>query len=179
MTEAGIPGATPGGSMPLRLRAEDEEDLAVVSACLQDALVTVRDIAYDPGAGVFLLVANRFRWEDCPGGNRSAPFERTLCGITFDHVTAACYRGFNRGEKDRILVLLAIHPAPEASPTGRGLPEEARPVETRSGMTIDLEFAGEAQIRLTAAALRVRARDFGDPWPTSWQPLHALEEETA
>jgi hypothetical protein len=157
--------------MPLRLRAEDEEDLAVISACLQDALVTVRDVAYDPGAGVFVLVANRFRWEDCPGANRSAPFERTLCGITFDQVTAACYRGFNRGEKDGILVLLAIHLMPDAPPSDGGLPGEAGP-----GMTIDLEFAGGAQIRLTAASLCVRARDFGDPWPTSRQPLHALDE---
>jgi hypothetical protein len=148
----------------------------VISACLQDALVTVGDLAYDPGARVFMLVANRFRWEDCPGGGRSAPFERTLCGVMFDHVTAACYRGFNRGEKDRILALLAIRPAPGIPPAGRGHPEETRSAETPPGMTIDLEFAGEAQIRLTAAALRVRARDFGDPWPTAWRPLHALDE---
>ncbi|MGD9616695.1 MAG: DUF2948 family protein [Alphaproteobacteria bacterium] len=157
--------------MPLRLRAEDEEDLAVISACLQDALVTLRDIAYDPGAQAFMLVVNRFRWEDCPGSGGSAPFERILCGVMFDRVTAVSYRGFNRGEKDRILALLAIRPAPDAPPGGPG-----HPGETRSGMVIDLEFAGDAQIRLTAASLRIRARDFGDPWPTPWQPLHALDE---
>ena len=47
----------------LRLRAEDDEDLAVISACLQDALVSVRDLAYDRDARTFVLVANRFRWE--------------------------------------------------------------------------------------------------------------------
>ena len=175
MTQAGAsgmtpPGSTPAGPVPLRLRAEDEEDLAVISACLQDALVAVCDIAYDPAAQVFVLVANRFRWEDCPGAGGNAPFERTLCGVTFDHVAAASYRGFDRGEKDRILALLAIRAASDPPPGG-GLPEEKRP-----GITIDLEFAGDAQIRLAAAALRVRARDFGDPWPTAWQPLHALDE---
>jgi len=166
MSEAGAPGETQigSGSLPLRLRAEDGEDLAVISACLQDALVAVHDLAYDPGARVFVLVANRFRWEGCrPGGGTLAagPFERTLCGVTFDNITGAAYRGFYRGEKDRILSLLAIRLAADG---GNASP----------GLTIDLDFAGHAQIRLTASALRVRARDFGDPWPTSWQPGHEL-----
>src|SRR5579863_10452389 len=52
----------PKGQPPaaeLRLRAEDAEDLAVISACLQDALVAVRDLAYDRDARVFVLVVNR------------------------------------------------------------------------------------------------------------------------
>jgi Protein of unknown function (DUF2948) len=160
-------GATSGGSLPLRLRAEDAEDLAVISACLQDALVAVRDLAYDPGARVFVLVANRFRWEDChPGTLHGGPveggkFERILCGVTFDNVTAAAYRGFQRAEKDRILCLLAIRLAAGAATAAPGL-------------TIDLDFAGQARIRLTASSLRCRVRDFGDPWPTSWQPGHEL-----
>ncbi len=162
------PGATSGGLVPLRLRAEDAEDLAVISACLQDALVTVRDFAYDPGARVFLLVANRFRWEDCrfgamAGATDSGPFERTLCGVTFEDITAAAYRGFQRSKKDRILCLLAVRLAAEGA--------NASP-----GLTIDLDFAGGAKIRLTASALRVRVRDFGDPWPTPWQPGHELNE---
>jgi len=163
MIRAGGPG-----SPPLRLRAEDAEDLAVISACLQDALVVVRDLAYDPGAREFVLVANRFRWEGCrPGIFHDGPeaggtFERVLCGVSFDNVTAAAYRGFQRAEPDRILCLLAIRPA-AAAPAG---PEP--------GVTIDLDFAGPARIRLMTPALRVRARDFGDPWPTSWRPGHAL-----
>jgi hypothetical protein len=150
--------------MPLRLRAEDEEDLAVISACLQDALVAVGDFAYDPGARVFLLIANRFRWEDCrPEVKDCGPFERTLCAVTFDNITAAAYRGFQRGEKDRILCLLAIRLAAD----GAGV---------TPGLTLDLDFAGHARIRLTASALRARVRDFGDPWPTPWQPGHELNE---
>jgi hypothetical protein len=159
-------GAPTTGLAPLRLRAEDREDLAVISACLQDALVAVRDLAYDPGARVFMLVANRFRWEDCPvGAGHNGRFERTLCGVTFDDIAAAAYRGFHRGDKDRILSLLAIRLTPG---NGRGAASAA------SGLTIDLDFAGNAGIRLTAAALRVRARDFGDPWPTPWRPGHEL-----
>jgi hypothetical protein len=150
----------------LRLRAEDAEDLAVISACLQDALVSVRDLAYDRDARNFVLVANRFRWEGAAGEGpeegEGAPFERILCGVVFDEIDGVAYRGFHRSEEDRILALLAIRPifGPEIRPTG-GI--------------IDLEFAAGATIRLTAAAISCRARDFGEPWPTPWQPGHPLD----
>ena len=156
-----------GASLPaaagLRLRAEDAEDLAVISACLQDALVSVRDLAYDRAAGTFMLAANRFRWE----GRRdsgAAPFERTLCGLTFESVVGIAYRGFQRKDEERILSLLAIKPV-------------AGEWQAGSGTTVDLEFAGGATIRLSATAIRCRTRDFGEPWPTAWQPGHALDEE--
>ena len=140
----------------LRLKAEDEDDLAVISACLQDALVPVRDLAYDRDARSFVLVANRFRWEACDAaGDGRQPFERTLCGVGFEVVDRVSYRGFKRGEEDRILSLLAIRRIDEA---------------------IDLEFAGDVTIRLNIAAIRCRVRDFGEPWPTARQPDHPLDE---
>ena len=159
MSDPGPPEPARSGT-GLRLRAEDAEDLAVISACLQDALVSVRDLAYDPGARTFVFVANRFRWE--AGGaelETGTPYERTLCGISFDEVDGVVYRGFHRNEEDRILVLLAVQATP-----GSG------------GATLDLEFAGDATIRLTASTIRCRAHDFGEPWPTRWQPGHPLEE---
>ncbi len=145
----------------LRLRAEDAEDLAVISACLQDALVSVRDLAYDRDARTFVFVGNRFRWEGKGAGEKkAAPLERTLCGITFEAVDGVAYRGFHRNEEDRILSLLAIQPMP-------GKP---------AGVTIDLEFAAGATIRLSAAAIRCRTHDFGDPWPTVFQPGHKLDD---
>ncbi len=147
----------------LRLRAEDAEDLAVISACVQDALVSVRDLAYDRDARIFVLVANRFRWEGGARGEEAVrPFERTLCGVSFDEIDGVVYRGFHRSEEDRILSLLAIRPM-----LGLGI--------SATGGAIDLEFAGGATIRLTAAAIRCRVRDFGEPWPTVWQPDHPLD----
>jgi hypothetical protein len=142
----------------LRLRAEDAGDLAVISACLQDALVSVCDLAYDRDARTFVLVANRFRWEGAAGEGEGRPFERTLCGVAFDEIDGVVYRGFHRSEEDRILSLLAI-----------------RPMLGPTGGAIDLEFAAGATIRLTAAAISCRARDFGEPWPTVWQPGHPLD----
>ena len=140
---------------PLRLRAEDAEDLAVISACLQDALVSVRDLAYDRDARTFVLVANRFRWEANEAEGEQGRFERTLCGLAFGDVDAVAYRGFHRSEEGRILCLLAI-----------------RPTHAKGGGTIDLDFSGRATIRLTAAAIRCRARDLGEPWPTAFYPDH-------
>ena len=143
---------------PLRLRAEDAEDLAVISAVVQDALVSVQDLTYDRGANRFTLVANRFRWEGQPDGPRGAPaYERTVCAITFEAVKGVSYRGFRRRDDERILSLLAIRPS-EAG-------------------TIELEFSGGAALRLAVGAIRVRARDVGEPWPTVWQPDHEADAQ--
>src|SRR5579883_1205777 len=73
----------------LKLRAEDEEDLAVISAVLQDALVAVSDMAY-------------------------LPVERRLSGFRADEVVAVRRRGFHPRDGDRLLVLLAIRADPGA-----------------------------------------------------------------
>jgi hypothetical protein len=137
----------------IKLRAHDARDLAVISACLQDALVSVRDLAFDRDARRFVLIANRFRWERQHDDDAEPAFERTLCGIAFGEVDGAAYRGFRRSDDDRILSLLAIQ-APD------------------SGGTIDLEFSAGASIRLSVAAIACHARDLGEPWPTAWQPDH-------
>src|SRR5438874_12544809 len=100
----------PDDGAALRLRAEDGQDLAVISACLQDALVAVRDLAFVPEDQKFLLVANRFRWESGVASSPDEPsHQRTLCGVTFSGVSAVSYSGFRRSESGRILSLLAIH----------------------------------------------------------------------
>jgi hypothetical protein len=139
---------------PLKLRAEDADDLAVISAVVQDALIAMRDLTYERNARRFILVANRFRWESEPAkANGAPPFERTHAAVIFDAVERVSYRGFRRSEGDRILSLLAMR------------------LREKPG-TIDLEFAGGATVRLTVSAINVRAADIGEPWPTEWQPDH-------
>ena len=142
----------------LKLRAEDSDDLAVISACVQDALISVRDLTYDRVEHRFTLVVNRFRWEgkaDSAGGE--AAFERTHAAIIFGEVEGVSYRGFRRSEEDRILSLLTIHTGDKPG-------------------TIDLEFSGGAAVRLRIGAIRVRVADVGEPWPTAWQPDHEAGE---
>jgi Protein of unknown function (DUF2948) len=139
---------------PLKLRAEDEEDLAVVSAVLQDALVPIGEMAFLPEEKRFVLVANRFKWEGEPlqGGKL---FERTHTGIAFDEVAAVKTRGFDRKEADRILQVLAVRAEPGA---------------------VLFDFSGSDSMRLEVGRILCHLEDLGEPWPTPWRPRHPLEE---
>lgn len=143
----------------LRLRAEDAEDLAVISAVVQDALIAVKDLNYDRERRRFTLVVNRFRWEGKADGQDGDPsFERTLCALSVANVAAVAYRGFRRQDDGRILSLLAIRPGEDPG-------------------SIDLEFSGGATVRLGVTAIRVHATDIGEAWPTSWQPDHSAGDK--
>ncbi|HZS83409.1 MAG TPA: DUF2948 family protein [Stellaceae bacterium] len=138
---------------PLKLRAEDEEDLAVISAILQDALVAVGDLAFLAEESRFVLVANRFRWEMKPGDGGKR-FERTLAGLAVEGVRGVKLRGFDRRDPDRILEILAIR---------------------REDGAIIIDFSRAASLRLETDRIHCRIEDLGEPWPTPWRPRHPLE----
>jgi len=136
----------------LKLLARDEEDLAVISAVLQDALIPVSEMAYLPEEQRFALVANRFRWESPPGRPRDN-FERRLTGLSIGGVAAVRRRGFRPGDPDRILALLAVR---------------------RVKGALQLDFAGGASIRLETAEILCHLDDLSESWPTRWQPRHPV-----
>ncbi len=150
----------------LKLRAEDEEDLSTISAILQDALVTVADMAYLPEERRFVLVANRFRWEAEPdlslGGadGEDAPpgpvFERTLTGFCVEGVGAVRLRNIDRCRRSRILELLHLGWEPGC---------------------LTLTFAGGGAIRLETERITCRLDDIREPWPTLSRPRHQIEAE--
>ncbi|HZB90352.1 MAG TPA: DUF2948 family protein [Stellaceae bacterium] len=140
---------------PLKLRGEDEEDLAVISAILQDALVAVGEMAWLPEERRFALVANRLRREAPASGPRGA-FERRLSGLRFDGVNAVRRRGFRLRDPDRLLVLLAIR--------------------AEAGV-IRLDFAGGSSVRLEVERILCHLDDLGEPWPTRWRPRHPVEDD--
>jgi hypothetical protein len=146
----------------LRLRAEDVDDLAVISTCLQDALIPIGDIAYLPQDKSLVFVANRFRWEaGLRAAMGAAGCERILSLVAFDAVEGVLYRGFRRDERERILSLLAVR---------------AEPGGDRGGGAIHLDFSGGAGIRLAVGRILCRLKDVGLPWPTPWRPAHDLGE---
>ncbi len=139
---------------PLKLRAEDDEDLGVLSAILQDALVAVGDMAFEPAAQRFVLIANRFCWEPGDGG-AGRSFERILSGLRVDGVRSVQRRGFRPGETDRFLSLLAIR---------------------ADGQRLYFHFAGGVSIRLDVERILCHLDDLGEPWPTRWRPRHPVED---
>jgi hypothetical protein len=142
----------------LKLRAEDDEDLRVISACLQDSLVLVGNLAYVPEEKSFMLVANRFRWEGARRPRRG--HERTLAGIVFKEVEGVSYRGFRKSERARILSLLAVRAEAAAGETA-----------------ILLEFSAGAVVRLAVTRIACRLRDLSEPWPAGRRPTHETGDE--
>jgi len=137
----------------LKLRAEDAEDLAVLSTVLQDALVAVGEMIYEAEEKRFVLVANRFRWE--PEAGARDRFERIFSGLRIAGVTRVQRRGFSPSDKERILVLLALRAEAGA---------------------IFLDFAGGGSIRLEVEKILCHLDDLGEPWPTRWRPRHPVDD---
>jgi hypothetical protein len=138
----------------LKLRAEDAEDVEVLSTVLQDALVAVGEMVYLPEEQRFVLVANRFRWE--PGAvDAQRKFERTFAGLRVDAVTAVQRRGFDPRDSERLLSLLALR---------------------AEGPSLFLDFAGGTSIRLDVERILCHLEDLGEPWPTRWRPRHPVDE---
>jgi len=140
---------------PLKLQAKDDEDIAVIAACLQDALVPVGDLTYLPAERRFVAVLNRFCWEAADARAATDAYQRVLCGLRFDTVRGVKLRGVDRRDSGRLLQLLTIEPADGA---------------------ITLIFAGDVAFRLEVEAVRCILEDLVEPWPTQWQPSH--DDET-
>ena len=129
----------------LKLHARSVEDLTVISAALQDALVPLGDISHIPEDKSFLMVVNRFRWEQ-----EGAQNERTHAGLRFDAVRRVQFRGIERSNRSQFLSFLAI---------------------VFDGAVV-MHFAGGGAIRLSVGGLYCVLADLGQSWPTEWKPLH-------
>ena len=145
----------------LRLAAIDEEDLAVVSACVQDAVLKVADLIYLPAERRFAVAMNRFTWEKPEDGRRHA-YERRRSALTFDRVMGVRTHALDRNRPDAVLELLTISFAESDPPTGR----------------ITLVFAGGAAVELDVEVIEARLADLGTAWATSAKPHHEVGGET-
>jgi len=141
----------------LKLAALDEEDLAVLSAHVQDAVLKVADMTYLPKEGRFVVAMNRFIWERA--GDERRGYERRRAALTFDRVRAAKTSRIRRDQGEAVLNLLAIEFDPSDAPAG----------------AIDLVFAGGGAVRLEVECIEARLADLGAAWATTAKPSHDLE----
>jgi hypothetical protein len=145
----------------LRLAAVDEEDLSVLSAFVQDAVLKVGDMVYLPKERRFALAMNRFTWEKAEDGARR-DFERRRTALTFDRVLGVRTSGVDRAESGKILEMLAIQFEPTDAPQGK----------------ITLVFAGGALLEIEVEVIEARLADLGAAWATHAKPNHPLAGET-
>jgi DUF2948 family protein len=144
---------------PLKLIALDEEDLAVVSSHLQDAVMRVGDMVYQPSKKRFAALLNRFDWEAAQTGN-SRDYKRRRTALRFERVFGAQLRNVKPSAEERVLSLLAVRFEPEEAPGGK----------------VTLTFSGGASIQLKVECIEAELKDLGPAWRTRSKPEHPGNE---
>ncbi len=139
----------------LRLSALDVEDLAVISAQMQDAVLLAGDMSYTPKRKQFVVIANRFAWDE------TAEPQRRRTGLHFDRVLAVKTLNMGHLEKEEVLSLLSITFAETDAPSGEVL----------------LTFSEGATVRLTVECLECQMADLGPAWAAKAVPAHLLDDE--
>ena len=141
----------------LKLIAKTEEDIKVVSAHLQDSILSVTDIASLKKNRIFLMQLSRFMWEDVEKGVfRKNKRIRTV--LKFDNVLKVLSKNINQKKKDNFLDFLAI--------------ETIKMPDNNYEMKIT--FAGDSIIRIIAEVIEVTLDDQGEAWDTKNKPKHQV-----
>lgn len=140
----------------LRLRAEDSDDLQIVSAALQDAVCKVGDLTYDGKARRFVCEMNRFAWERM-AKNGKGPYFRARSALAVESVLSVKARGLAKADKELVVSLLNLSFEPsEEAPSG----------------ILRLHFAGDGELALEVECVDVSLLDGPQSWPTKHRPDH-------
>lgn len=148
----------------LKLIALDPEDLGIISAHLQDAVVRVGDMAFLPHEGRFAMILNRFDWAKAPSADRANSnskdgAQRRRAGLRLDRVRSAKLQGLDLKDKRAVLSLLAV--------TYTGGPDDQSPEGD-----VTLTFSGGAAIRLGVECIEAELKDLGAAWAAQGVPQH-------
>jgi hypothetical protein len=144
----------------LVLAAEDQEDLEIISARLQDSVGQLKDFVYLPKKRRFAALLNRFEWER-PERGRDSGNLRVRAGLHFDGVLGVKSHKIKLGAPDAVVSLLAIsyHANAKDDPAG----------------TIELLFSGGGIIRLEVECIDAGLQDVGGEWAARGRPEHETE----
>jgi len=137
----------------LKLIALDEEDLSVVSAHCQDAVLKSGDIEYYPAEKRVVIGMNRFVWEKV---DAAEGFERRRSILHFARVTRLAAMGIDKRRKDTVLALLAVTFSEGEAPSG----------------SIEIVFSGGRGLRLEVECIEAQLADLAAAWTTSSKPSH-------
>jgi hypothetical protein len=146
----------------LKLIALDADDLAVISAHMQDAVLKVADLAYLPAQKRFAALGNRFDWAEAlkDGRPRGEGYARRQAALRFERVLAAKVQGIDMRRKDTVLSLLAVSFEPRDAPAG----------------SVTLHFSDGAAIRLEVECIEAELKDLGPAWGAKSMPQHPEDD---
>ena len=139
----------------LKLLALDAEDLEILSAHLQDAVLKVGDIHWRADEKRLVLAVNRFVWEGVDDRRRRS-FERRRAALRFDRVTGVKATRIPRDRPDTVLELLALRFIATDAPSG----------------VVEAVFAGGGTLRIEVECLEAGLCDLGAAWATECCPSH-------
>lgn len=134
----------------LHLTAFDADDLAALSAQLQDAVLKVGDMKFDQRRKTFACVANRFAWDALPAKTRRR------AGFRINHVLAA----------------RRLHPQPVFASTILSLLSMAFVATDDVSGTLTLQFSGGHALAFDVDCVDIQLDDLGPAWGTSLEPKH-------
>jgi hypothetical protein len=135
----------------------DEEDLEIVSAHLQDAVVKVADVLWRPQEKRLVVALNRFDWESAQ--TAKPEYRRRRSALRFERVLSCKCKSVNPAGKDAVLNLLAVEFAEADSPAG----------------VVTLIFSGGGALRLEVECLEAELADLGPTWTTGCCPAHTID----
>ena len=139
----------------LKLSATSVEDLSVISAHLQDAIVSIQDIANLKKNKIFLIQLNRFMWEDVEKGVFRKN-KRTRTVLKFDNIISVSSKNINIKNNEKFLDFLTIESIL--------LPDR--------NYEIKLIFSGDSVIKIKTEVIDVTLDDQGYSWESKTQPKH-------
>jgi len=140
-------------STALKLYGRSPADMEVISAHLQDAVAQIGDMAYLADEQRFVLLANRFCWE-----NERAPM-RVRSALQLANVVSIRQKKLNLTRREGVVALLAVHFLPNKLPAGE----------------MRLQFAGGGEIGLAVEACEAILEDITAPWAAKARPHHDLD----
>lgn len=147
----------------LKLKAQDQEDLTIISAYLQDAVTVVGDFSYSTKTRIFALMLNRYQWEDhqvSSGPKNNKCCHRIRTGCHFENIVNVSTQNIPQNDKKHVLELLAI---------------ESEELDG-DNLAIDLIFAGDGVIRLEVELIEASMKDIGEPYKAKCHPKHEVLE---
>ena len=141
----------------LKLIGKNQEDLKVISAYLQDSVVIVRDIVFLKKNRTFIMIVNRFMWEDIEKGVFRQS-KRIRCAVKFEEVINVRSLNINQKNDIKSLECLAIRSN----------------IAIDENYEINIYFSGDGIITLNSEFIEVVLHDLGKTWNVKHVPKHKI-----